>query len=245
MNVAAQPAIDFSQFGDIETKPLSKIKRLTGENVHRSWITVPHVTQFDEADITELENFRVENKAQAEKQGYKLTMLAFIVKAVSSALIQFPQFNASLDASGENLIFKKYFNVGIAVDTPNGLVVPVLRDTDKKGIFAIAKDMSDISQLARDKKLMPKDMQGSNFTVSSLGGISGTAFTPIINTPDVAILGVSRAKMSPVYQDKQFVARLILPLSLSYDHRVIDGAEAARFTQYLAAILMDIRKILL
>lgn len=239
------PEIDFSQFGQIEVKPLSKIKRLTGENVHRSWVTVPHVTQFDEADITDMEAFRKQNKAKAEQQGVKLTPLAFIVKAVTSALIEFPQFNASLDPSAENLIYKKYFNVGIAVDTPAGLVVPVIKDTDKKGIFEIAEAMGIISQKARDKKLMPKDMQGNNFTVSSLGGISGTAFTPIVNTPDVAILGVSRSKLQPVYQDGQFVPRLMLPLSLSYDHRVIDGAEAARFTKYLSEVLSDIRKILL
>lgn len=239
------PAIDFSQFGSIETKPLSKIKRLTSVSMQRSWITVPHVTQFDEADITELEAFRVTQKAQAEKQGIKLTSLAFVMKAVVKALKQFPQFNASLDAKGEQLIYKHYYHIGIAVDTSQGLVVPVLRDVDQKGVMQIAQEMATISQKARDKKLMPADMAGNSFTISSLGGVGGTAFTPIINLPDVAILGVSRASMKPVYQNNAFVPRLMLPLSLSYDHRVIDGAEAAKFTSYLSHCLTDMRLLLL
>lgn len=243
--VAAAPQIDFSQFGEIETQPLNKIKRLTGENVHRSWVTVPHVTQFDEADITEMEAFRKANKAKAEQQGVKLTPLVFIMKAVVACLKQFPSFNASLDSTAENLILKKYFNIGVAVDTPNGLVVPVIRDVDKKGFLELAKELAEVSVKARDKKLMPKDMSGSCFTISSLGGIGGTAFTPIVNAPDVAILGVSKAKMQAVYQDGNFVPRLMLPLSLSYDHRVIDGAEGARFTQALGAYLSDIRQLLL
>lgn len=244
-SLPAAPAIDFSQWGEIEVKPLNKIKRLTGENLHRAWLTVPHVTQFDQADITELEAFREKHKASADKQGYKLTPLAFIVKAIAQALKAFPAFNASLDATGENLIFKKYCHVGVAVDTPNGLVVPVIRDVDLKSVSEIAKEMGVISVKARDKALMPKDMMGSTFTVSSLGGIGGTAFTPIVNVPNVAILGVSKAKMQPVYVDNQFVPRLMLPLSLSYDHRVIDGAEAARFIVYLSACLEDLKLLLL
>lgn len=243
--VAAAPAIDFSQFGDIETQPLNKIKRLTGENVHRSWVTVPHVTQFDEADITDMEAFRKANKAQAEKQGVKLTPLVFIMKALVACLRDFPNFNASLDPSGEHLILKKYFNIGVAVDTPNGLVVPVIRDVHQKGFFDLASELAEVSAKARDKKLMPKDMAGSCMTISSLGGIGGTAFTPIVNTPDVAILGVSKAKMQPVYQGDDFVPRLMLPISLSYDHRVIDGAEGARFSRALCAYLSDIRQLLL
>ncbi len=243
--VAPAPAIDFSKFGEVEIQPLNKIKRFAGKNVHRSWVTVPHVTQFAEADITEMEAFRKTQKASAEAQGLKLTPLVFIMKAVISSLKAYPQFNASLDASGENLVLKKYFNLGVAVDTPNGLVVPVVRDVDKKGFFDLAKELGAISTKARDKGLMPQDMQGSCFTISSLGGIGGTAFTPIVNTPDVAILGLSRSSMKPVYQDGQFVPRLMLPLSLSYDHRVIDGADGARFVMYLAQRLADIRTLLL
>ncbi len=243
--VEAMPEIDFSQFGEIETQPLKKIKRLTGKHVHRSWVTVPHVTQFDEADITELEDFRKANKAKAEKQGFKLTPLVFIMKAVVAALKAFPQFNSSLSANGENLILKHYYHIGVAADTPNGLVVPVIRNADQKGIFEIAKELGEVSARAREKGLMPQDMQGGCFTISSLGGISGTAFTPIVNSPDVAILGVSKAKLQPVYQEGEFVPRLILPLSLSYDHRVIDGAEAARFTKFLGECLNDIRNLLL
>jgi pyruvate dehydrogenase E2 component (dihydrolipoamide acetyltransferase) len=239
------PDIDFSQFGDIETKPLSKIKRLTGENVHRSWVTIPHVTQFDEADITDLEAFRQANKQQAEKQGFKLTLLAFIMKAVVKALQTYPQFNTSLHSDGQQLIYKKYFHIGVAVETPNGLVVPVIRDVDRKGVFTLAEELAQISQKAREKGLMPNEMAGSCFTISSLGGIGGTAFTPIVNAPNVAILGVSKAKIQPVWRDDQFAPRLIMPLSLSYDHRVIDGAEAARFTHYLADCLSDIRHLVL
>lgn len=239
------PVVDFSQFGEIEIKPLNKIKRLTGKFTHRSWVTIPHVTQFDEADITKMENFRKSAKQRAEKEGFKLTPLAFIMKAVSYALKEYPQFNSSLGSCGESLILKKYINIGIAVDTPNGLVVPVIRDVDKKGIFDLAREMGDVGKKAREKKLTPKDMQGGCFTISSLGGIGGTAFTPIVNGTDVAILGVSRAKHQPVYIDGEFVPRLMLPLSLSYDHRVIDGAEAARFTTFLARCLTDIRNLLL
>lgn len=247
MQIAAAPAIDFAKFGEIEKTPLNRIKKLTGVHVHRSWVTVPHVTQFDDADVTEMEEFRKSQKDYAEKHGYKLTPLVFIMKAVVASLKQFPNFNASLDETGENLIFKKYFHLGIAVDTPNGLVVPVIRDVDKKGMFAIAEELANISKKARDKGLSPADMAGSCFTISSLGGIGGTAFTPIVNAPDVAILGVSKASTKPVYKDKEkmFVPRLMLPLSLSYDHRVIDGADGARFMVYLASRLADIRTLLL
>lgn len=241
----AAPVIDFTKFGAIETKPLNKIKRATGANVHRSWITVPHVTQFDVADITTMEEFRQSQKAAAEAQGVKLTPLVFIMKAVVAALKEYPIFNTSLDATGENLIYKQYYNLGIAVDTPNGLVVPVVRNVDCKGMLELAKELADISAKARTKGLTPADMAGSCFTISSLGGIGGTAFTPIINTPDVAILGVSKSTMQPVYKDGQFVPRLMLPLSLSYDHRVVDGADGARFITYLALRLADIKTLLL
>ncbi|WP_420324201.1 dihydrolipoyllysine-residue acetyltransferase [Legionella hackeliae] len=239
------PVIDFSKFGDIETKPLNKIKRLTGLNVHRSWITIPHVTQFDEADITDLEAFRKSSSEDASLTGYKLTMLAFVTKVVGKALAVYPQFNASLDASGENLIYKKYCNIGIAVETPNGLVVPVIRNVDRLSVAEIAIEMGKLSAKAREKGLMPADMSGGCFTISSLGGIGGTAFTPIVNSPEVAILGLSRSSIKPVYQNGEFKPRLMLPLSLSYDHRVIDGAEAARFTRFIAEALGDIRRILL
>lgn len=235
------PVVDFSQFGEIETKALSKIKKFTAINLHRNWVLIPHVTQCEEADITELEAFR---KSQAE-QGNKITPLIFIMKAVVAALKQFPQFNASLDATGENLILKKYFHIGVAVDTPEGLVVPVIRDVDQKNLLELAKELSEVSQKARNKQLLPKDMQGSCFTISSLGGIGGTAFTPIVNMPDVAILGVSKSQIKPVYLNNQFVPRLMLPLSLSYDHRVIDGAEGARFVVQLAKYLSDIRQLLM
>lgn len=245
LNTPAAPVIDFSKWGDIETMPLNKIKRVTAQNMHNAWITVPHVTQFDEADITDLEAFREKHKAKAEKEGYKLTPLAFIVKAIAQALKVFPTFNASLDSTGENLILKKYCHIGVAVDTPNGLVVPVIQNVDKKSVSEIAESMAEISVKARDKALQPKDMMGSSFTVSSLGGIGGTAFTPIVNVPNVAILGISKAKMKPVYINGQFVPRLMLPLSLSYDHRVIDGAEAARFIVYLSACLEDLKLLLI
>jgi pyruvate dehydrogenase E2 component (dihydrolipoamide acetyltransferase) len=245
LRLPAWPQVDFAKFGPIETKPLSRIKKLSGPYLHRNWVSIPHVTQFDEADITELEAFRKDNAQAAEKEGVKLTMLAFLVKASVTALHQFPECNASLDAGGESLVIKKYFHIGVAVDTPDGLVVPVLRDADRKGVLEIARELAELSKAAREKKLKPGDMQGGTFSISSLGGIGGTAFTPIINAPEVAILGVSRSQMRPVYRDGQFVPRLILPFSLSYDHRVIDGAAAARFTSYLASVLSDIRRTLL
>jgi pyruvate dehydrogenase E2 component (dihydrolipoamide acetyltransferase) len=244
-NLPAWPEVDFAKFGPTETKPLTRIQRLSGGFLHRNWVSIPHVTQFDEADITDLEAFRKSNTGVTEKQGFKLTMLAFLIKASVTALRQYPQFNASLDAQGENLLLKKYYHIGVAVDTPDGLVVPVVKDADRKGVFDLARELSEISKLARDKKLKPGDMQGGTFSISSLGGIGGTAFTPIINAPEVAILGVSRSLMRPVWDGKEFAARLMLPLSLSYDHRVIDGAAAARFTSYLASVLSDIRRSLL
>lgn len=244
-SLPSSPSIDFSSFGEVEIKPLNKIKRLTGANLHRAWLTVPHVTQFDEADITELEAFRKKEAEEAKQQGYKLTLLAFVCKVVAKALAVFPQFNSSLEASGEKLVYKHYINIGVAVDTPNGLVVPVIKQVDKLSVREIAEEMGRLSSKARDKGLMPAEMNGGCFTISSLGGIGGTAFTPIVNTPEVAILGLSRAAIKPVYQQGEFVPRLILPLSLSYDHRVIDGAEAARFTQFIADALADIRKLLL
>lgn len=245
VNLSGTPSIDFSQFGTIDKKPLSKIKRLTGQNVHRSWISIPHVTQFDEADITDLEAFRQSELKAADRAGYKLTLLAFVCKVVARALVVYPQFNASLDASGEHLIYKQYYNIGVAVETPNGLVVPVIREVDQRSISDIAQEMARLSTKARDKGLMPNDMSGGCFTISSLGGIGGTAFTPIVNSPEVAILGLSRSVIKPVYLDGEFKPRLMLPLSLSYDHRVIDGAEAARFSRYLCDSLSDLRKILL
>ena len=245
LSIPTAPQIDFSQFGEIELKPLNKIKRITGTHLHRSWITVPHVTQFDEADITDLEAFRKGEAKNAESAGYKLTVLAFVCKVVSKALAVYPQFNASLDAKGENLIYKQYVNIGIAVDTPNGLVVPVIKSVNRLSITDIAKEMARLSTRAREKGLTPADMSGGCFSISSLGGIGGTAFTPIVNSPEVAILGLSRASIKPVYQSGEFKPRLILPLSLSYDHRVIDGAEAAHFTRFLAENLSDIRRILL
>ena len=242
MGLPTAPVVDFTQFGPTEAKSLSRIKRLTATNLHRNWLLVPHVTQFDEADITELEAFRKAQQAEAEKQGIKLTPLVFIMKAVVTALKAFPQFNASLDPSGEQLILKKYYHIGVAVDTPDGLVVPVIRDVDQKGLLELAKELGEIGTKARKKALTAHDMQGGSFTISSLGGIGGTAFTPIVNLPDVAILGVSKSSMKPVYQNGQFVPRLMLPLSLSYDHRVIDGAEGARFIVYLTGCLTDIRR---
>jgi pyruvate dehydrogenase E2 component (dihydrolipoamide acetyltransferase) len=244
-NLPAWPEVDFAKFGPIESKPLSRIQKLSGPYLHRNWISIPHVTQFDEADITDLEAFRKAQTVETEKKGFKLTMLAFMIKACVTALKQYPQFNASLDKSGDNLIVKKYYHVGVAVDTPGGLVVPVVRDSDRKGVFDIAKELGDISKLARDGKLKAGDMQGGTFSISSLGGIGGTAFTPIINAPEVAILGVSRSAMRPVWDGKQFAPRLLLPLSLSYDHRVIDGATAARFSAFLVSVLSDIRKLIL
>ena len=244
------PQVDFAKFGPVETKPLSRLRRLAGGNLHRNWISIPHVTQFDEADITDLEAFRKSSTADSEKQGFKLTLLAFLIKASVTALRQYPHFNASLDAAGENLVVKKYFHIGVAVDTPDGLVVPVIRDADRKGVFDLARELGEVSKAAREKKLKPGDMQGGTFSISSLGGIGGTAFTPIINAPEVAILGVSKSVTRPVWStgkggDGAFLPRLMLPLSLSYDHRVIDGADAARFTSYLASVLSDIRRSLL
>jgi len=244
-NVPAWPEVDFAKFGPVELKPLTRLQKLSGPNLHRNWISIPHVTQFDEADITDLEAFRKSNTADTEKQGFKLTMLAFLIKACVTALRQHPNFNASLDRTGEALVVKKYYNIGVAVDTPDGLVVPVVRDADRKGVFDVARELAEISKLARDKKLKPGDMQGGTFSISSLGGIGGSAFTPIINAPEVAILGVSKAVLRPVWNGKAFEPRLMLPLSLAYDHRVIDGAAGARFTSYLASVLADIRRSLL
>lgn len=241
----AAPVVDFKQFGEVENIALSRIKKLTAINLHRNWVLIPHVTQFDEADITDLEDFRKSQQKEAEKVGVKLTPLVFIMKAVVASLKAFPTFNASLAANGEELILKKYFHIGVAVDTPDGLVVPVIRDVDKKGLLDLAKELGEVSAKARAKQLTSADMQGSSFTISSLGGIGGTAFTPIVNMPDVAILGVSKSAIKPIYQNNQFVPRLMLPLSLSYDHRVIDGAEGARFIVHLTKQLSDIRNWLL
>ncbi|MBV7500689.1 MULTISPECIES: dihydrolipoyllysine-residue acetyltransferase [unclassified Achromobacter] len=237
------PKVDFTKFGPIEAKPLSRIKKISGANLHRNWVMIPHVTNNDEADITDLEALRVTLNKENEKSGIKVTMLAFLIKAVVAALKKFPEFNASLD--GDNLVLKQYYHIGFAADTPNGLVVPVIRDADKKGILQIAQEMTDLSKKARDGKISPAEMQGGCFSISSLGGIGGTSFTPIINAPEVAILGVSRSSHKPVWDGKQFVPRLIVPLSLSYDHRVIDGAAAARFNAYLGALLADFRRIAL
>ncbi|CUJ75549.1 dihydrolipoyllysine-residue acetyltransferase [Achromobacter dolens] len=237
------PKVDFTKFGPVEAKPLSRIKKISGANLHRNWVMIPHVTNNDEADITDLEALRVTLNKENEKSGIKVTMLAFLIKAVVAALKKFPEFNASLD--GDNLVLKQYYHIGFAADTPNGLVVPVIRDADKKGILQIAQEMTDLSRKAREGKISPADMQGGCFSISSLGGIGGTSFTPIINAPEVAILGVSRSSHKPVWDGKQFVPRLIVPLSLSYDHRVIDGAAAARFNAYLGALLADFRRIAL
>ena len=243
LNLLPWPKVDFTKFGPVDPKPLSRIKKISGANLHRNWVMIPHVTNNDEADITELEALRVQLNKEHEKAGVKFTMLAFVIKAVVSALKKFPTFNASLD--GDNLVFKQYYNVGFAADTPNGLMVPVIRDADKKGLVDIAKEMAELSKAAREGKLKPDQMQGGCFSISSLGGIGGTHFTPIINAPEVAILGLSRSAMKPVWDGKQFVPRLTMPLSLSYDHRVIDGAEAARFNAYLGAILADFRRVIL
>ncbi|WP_417665798.1 dihydrolipoyllysine-residue acetyltransferase [Pseudidiomarina sp.] len=247
LQVIAPPKVDFSKFGEIEEVPLTRIQKISGPNLHRNWVTIPHVTQFDEADITELEAFRKqENELQAKKKdGVKITPLVFIMKAVAKAMREYPVFNSSLAPDGEHLIMKKYVHIGIAVDTPNGLVVPVIRDVDKKGIYELSDELLEISAKARDGKLKAQDMQGGCFSISSLGGIGGTAFTPIVNAPDVAILGVSKSEMKPKWNGKDFDPRLMLPLSLSYDHRVIDGAVAARFSVYLSAVLSDIRKLVL
>ncbi|MFY9514515.1 MAG: 2-oxo acid dehydrogenase subunit E2, partial [Rubrivivax sp.] len=239
----AWPQVDFAKFGPIERKDLSRIKKISGANLHRNWVLIPHVTNNDDADITELEAFRVALNKENEKSGIKVTMLAFVIKAVVSALKKFPDFNASLD--GDTLVYKQYFHIGFAADTPNGLVVPVLKNADQKGVLQISQEMSDLAKKARDGKLGPADMTGGCMSISSLGGIGGTHFTPIINAPEVAILGLSKGQMKPVWDGKAFQPRLTLPLSLSYDHRVIDGAAAARFNAYLGAVLADFRRVLL
>jgi pyruvate dehydrogenase E2 component (dihydrolipoamide acetyltransferase) len=245
LNLLPWPQVDFAKFGEVETRPLSRIKKISGANLARNWAMIPHVTQHDEADVTELEALRVALNKENEKAGIKLTMLAFLIKAVVSALKKYPDFNASLDASGENLTLKKYFHIGFAADTPNGLVVPVIRDADKKGVIEIAQETGELAKKARDGKLGPAEMSGGCFSISSLGGIGGTAFTPIVNAPEVAILGVSKSAIRPVWDGTAFQPRLLLPLSLSYDHRVIDGASAARFTAYLGQVLADMRRVLL
>lgn len=245
LNLLPWPKVDFSKFGEVEVQPLSRIKKISGANLARNWAMIPHVTQHDHADITELEALRVALNKENEKAGIKLTMLAFLMKASVAALKKYPEFNASLDASGENLTLKKYFHIGFAADTPNGLVVPVIRNVDKKGVNELAAETSELAKKARDGKLGPADMSGGCFSISSLGGIGGTAFTPIVNAPEVAILGVSKSSIQPVWDGKQFAPRMLLPLSLSYDHRVIDGASAARFTAYLAQLMGDLRRVLL
>lgn len=243
--VSRGPEIDFSQWGAIETVALNKIRKASAVNLQGAWQTIPHVTQFDTADITDLEAFRKQKKSEAEALGGKLSILPFIMKAVTRALEQFPDFNSSLDAAGENLVLKQYYHLGIAVDTPNGLVVPVIRDVDQKGLIDLAVELVDVSQRTRDRKIKPAELMGASFSISSLGGISGTGFTPIVNPPEVAILGVSRTETRPVWNGSEFEPRLILPFSLSYDHRVIDGAAAARFTAFLGAQLSDLRNLLL
>ena len=237
------PQVDFAKFGPVESKPLSRIKKISGANLHRNWVMIPHVTNHEDADITDLEAFRVQLNKENEKSGIKVTMLAFLIKACVAGLVKFPEFNASLD--NDNLVYKRYYHIGFAADTPNGLVVPVIKNADQKGVLAIAREMGELSAKAREGKLGPADMQGGCFSISSLGGIGGTYFTPIINAPEVAILGVCRSATRPVWDGKQFVPRLILPLSLSYDHRVIDGAAAARFNSFLATLLADMRRSLL
>jgi pyruvate dehydrogenase E2 component (dihydrolipoamide acetyltransferase) len=243
LNLLPWPTVDFAKFGPVEARPLSRIKKISGANLARNWVMIPHVTQFDEADITDLEAFRVALNKENEKAGVKVTMLAFLIKASVAALRKFPDVNASLD--GDNLVLKQYFHIGFAADTPNGLVVPVIRNADQKGVLAIAAEMTALSAKAREGKLGPADMQGGCFSISSLGGIGGTAFTPIINAPEVAILGVSKSVTKPVWDGKAFAPRLMVPLSFSYDHRVIDGASAARFTAFLAALLADMRRVML
>jgi len=244
-NLPPMQPVDFSKFGPVSTQPLSRIKKLSGGFLHRNWVSIPHITQHDEADITELEAFRKAQADEAKKNGIKFTMLGFLMKAAVVALKQFPEFNASLSPDGESLILKDYFHIGVAVDTPGGLVVPVIRDVDKKGLLEIARDLGDVSTRMRNGKIAPADVQGGCFSISSLGGIGGTFFTPIINAPEVAILGVGKSVMKPVWNGKEFVPRLMLPLSLSYDHRVIDGALGARFSSYLTTVLSDIRRLVL
>ncbi|TAK90977.1 MAG: dihydrolipoyllysine-residue acetyltransferase [Burkholderiaceae bacterium] len=243
LGLLAWPKVDFAKFGPVETQPLSRIKKISGANLHRNWVMIPHVTNHDECDITDLEAFRVQMNKENEKSGIKLTMLAFMIKAAVAALQKFPTFNSSLD--GDSLVVKKYYHIGFAADTPNGLVVPVIKDADKKGVFEIAQEMSDLAKKARDGKLGPAEMTGGTFTISSLGGIGGTYFTPIINAPEVAIMGVCKSTTKPVWNGKEFAPRLILPLSLSWDHRVIDGAAAARFNAYFGSLLTDFRRAML
>jgi len=245
MGIPESPAQDFSKFGPVETKPLPRIKKISGPHLHRAWLNVPHVTHNDEADITEIDAYRKELDTAAKEKGFRVTLLAFLMKASVSALRQFPEFNSSLSPEKDALILKKYYNIGIAVDTPDGLVVPVIKDVDRKGIHAISQEMGEISKKARDGKLGAADMQGASFTISSLGGIGGTAFTPIVNAPEVAILGVVRSKMAPVWTGSEFKPRLMQPISLSYDHRVIDGALAARFARHLCTALEDVRRLVL
>ena len=245
LNLLPWPQVNFAKFGPVESRPLSRIKKMAGANLHRNWVMIPHVTQFDEADITELESLRKQSNEASGGGGGKTTLLAFLMQIATSALKKFPEFNASLDQNGDemNLVIKNYYHLGFAADTPHGLVVPVIRDVDQKNVLKIAEELSQLSSLAREGKLKPTEMQGASFTISSLGGVGGTAFTPIINAPEVAILGISRASIKPVYRDGQFVPRLILPISLSYDHRVIDGASAARFTTYLSELLSDTDRV--
>ncbi|WP_399322318.1 dihydrolipoyllysine-residue acetyltransferase [Thiomicrorhabdus lithotrophica] len=245
MGIPPIPEVDFSKFGETTTEELGRIKKISGKFLHASWLNVPHVTQFDESDITEMDQFRKDQKAAAEKQGVKLTPLVFVMKAVVKALQDFPSFNASLSSDGQSIIKKGYYNIGIAVDTPNGLMVPVVKDVDKKGIYELSRDLMEISAKARDGKLGPADMAGGTFTISSLGGIGGTQFTPIVNAPEVAIMGLSKAKMQPVWNGSEFIPRLIMPFSVSYDHRAIDGAEGVRFTTTVGNYLTDLRQLIL
>jgi pyruvate dehydrogenase E2 component (dihydrolipoamide acetyltransferase) len=245
LNLLPLPQVDFARFGPITTQPLSRIRKLSGANLHRNWVTIPHVTQHDDADITELEEFRKIQTEEAKKQGIRFTILCFLLKAVVVALKQHPEFNASLSADGESVVLKQYFHVGIAVDTPNGLVVPVIRDVDKKGLMELAKELGEVSARMRSGKILPADLQGGCFSISSLGGLGGSHFTPIINAPEVAILGVGRSAARPVWNGKEFAPRTMLPLSVSYDHRVIDGAQGARFISFLSSVLSDIRRLVL
>ncbi len=245
LQISAAPRIDFAKFGEIELQPLNRIRKLSARNLHRSWLTIPHVTQFDDADITDLEDFRRSRLDEAAAKGVKLTLTVFLLKALEVALQDFPMFRASLDESGENLIVKKYMHLGVAVDTEHGLVVPVVKNVDQKSLLVLAAEIAELSERARNRKLRPEELSGACMTISSLGGIGGTAFTPIVNHPEVAILGVSRSQIRPVWRDAQFVPRLLLPLSLSYDHRAIDGADAVRFTTRLVAVLADIRNLIL
>jgi pyruvate dehydrogenase E2 component (dihydrolipoamide acetyltransferase) len=245
LNLLPLPQVDFARFGPITQQPLSRIRKLAGANLHRNWVTIPHVTQHDEADITELEEFRKIQTEEAKKQGIRFTILCFLLKAVVVALRQHPEFNASLSADGESLVLKQYFHIGVAVDTPNGLVVPVIRDVDKKGLMELAKELGEVSARMRSGKISPADLQGGCFSISSLGGLGGSHFTPIINAPEVAILGVGKSASRPVWNGKEFAPRMMLPLSVSYDHRVIDGAQGARFISFLSGVLSDIRRLVL